>query len=442
MNSENENYTSENEINQCKLRVESPPKIEGGEFVDHSHDSDKPETPMRMHQIYEDTADEVKSKTERRNKLSKLSKDSQLKIKKGSTRTNPRVLSKSIVDSDDEGGGHDAAVRQADENEPVLKTKNSRKKNISHGYEILQNEQSLSDDNQSRGSSDEESVHTDESTADVRETTNSGRRQRSKNLMKSDDHGQDSKSSVSEKILEARKDFDEALGKLKGLGNRRRSDKDTLADDPMNLDEMASDLRIRMEDAAFSDKENINAGKPALFKYQMLPEVSATLNKKHLQEALLDAGILRAIKLWLEPLPDQTLPSPVLRKTLLDLMRSLPVELDHLRESGVGKIVYYLSIREKETPEVQRIAKELVSRWSRPILASSDGSKIRESQNSEEIDEDEADEKKSWRSTTAPVLQSRAYRRMVDSGGLEGGSTSLSVSSSMRSMASQKRARR
>lgn len=87
-----------------------------------------------------------------------------------------------------------------------------------------------------------------------------------------------------------------------------------------------------------------------------------------MHEVLLDAGILSAVRLWMEPLPNQSLPAAHLRRTLLELVKMLPVETDHLRESQIGRIVMYFSRRARESPDVQRLAKELLSRWSRPII--------------------------------------------------------------------------
>lgn len=132
---------------------------------------------------------------------------------------------------------------------------------------------------------------------------------------------------------------------------------------------MASALRRRMEAAAARDCDSIEAGQPALAKHRMLPEVLETLTRRHLHEALLDAGILLAIRSWLEPLPNRCLPAVHLRKALLEVLRTLPVETDHLRESGLGRIVIFFARRSQETPDIQRLAKDLISRWSRPVLA-------------------------------------------------------------------------
>lgn len=170
-----------------------------------------------------------------------------------------------------------------------------------------------------------------------------------------------------------------------------------------------------MENAVAKDNECVETGQAALAKHMMLPEVLEMLNRKHMHEILLDSGVLFAIRLWLEPLPNKSLPAIHLRKALLEILRTLPVETDHLRESEIGKIVMFFARRSKETPEIQRLAKELVSRWSRPLI----GDRSVSGNDAAEID----DEGGRRLDATAPKLQSMAFKEMagrVSDAGLTG----------------------
>jgi len=168
-----------------------------------------------------------------------------------------------------------------------------------------------------------------------------------------------------------------------------------------------------MAQAIEIDQENIVQGKPALARHRLLSEVISTLSKYldlndqlfrvPLQDVLLDSGVLSVVREWLEPLPDYSMPVDHIRKALLELLRSLPIETDHLRESRLGHIVMFMAQRPGENPEIQRLAKELVSRWSRPIIG------VRSSeQDGEEFRE-------------APtVMQSAAYREVYGRASLGG----------------------
>jgi transcription factor SPN1 len=53
---------------------------------------------------------------------------------------------------------------------------------------------------------------------------------------------------------------------------------------------------------------------------------------------------------------------------LLSILPKLHIESDHLRESGLGKVVMFLWKSPKETKENKIIAQELIQTWSRPIF--------------------------------------------------------------------------
>lgn len=181
-----------------------------------------------------------------------------------------------------------------------------------------------------------------------------------------------------DKRAEARRDFEEALARIKsgrGAGRRKRqadggNNHDT-AD--VTLDDDAVDLHARMMRAVDQDNEAVQQGRPALKKWTMLAEVTRKINTPHLQEFLLDNRILEAIRRWLEPLPNGTLPSVDLRVAMLEGLEALSPLIDTqlLRESRVGRIVMFFSIRPGEYPPIRRLASSLVTAWSRPIVGQS-----------------------------------------------------------------------
>lgn len=67
-------------------------------------------------------------------------------------------------------------------------------------------------------------------------------------------------------------------------------------------------------------------------------------------------------------MPNRTLPSPNIRKAILELLKTLPIETVHLRESGLGKIVNFFNQRPGEMDDIRRLASELVTAWARPVL--------------------------------------------------------------------------
>ncbi len=134
------------------------------------------------------------------------------------------------------------------------------------------------------------------------------------------------------------------------------------------MDDIADKFVKRMLKAADEDNDLVEAGNPALNKQKMLSEVQDFLTKKPFHEALLDNNLLTAIRAWLEPLPNRSLPAPNIRKTLLESLKTLPIETVHLRESGLGRIVHFFSQRPGELEDIRRLSTELVATWSRPII--------------------------------------------------------------------------
>lgn len=46
----------------------------------------------------------------------------------------------------------------------------------------------------------------------------------------------------------------------------------------------------------------------------------------------------------------------------------MPIETDHLRESGIGKVIAFYTKCDRIEPKIRRMAEQLVLKWSRPII--------------------------------------------------------------------------
>lgn len=163
------------------------------------------------------------------------------------------------------------------------------------------------------------------------------------------------------------KAIDEAIKGQKK--KRKRLEGDDLAS--FHDDEMHR-LREDMKLAAFQDIDAKKQGKPATAKLRMLPHVEEQLMRSSLADSILESNMLEAVRLWLEPLPDKSLPALNIQRALFTALEKLPVTSDHLRESGVGKVVYFYTLSNKRVEKsIARMADNLVSTWSRPIIKKS-----------------------------------------------------------------------
>ncbi len=143
-------------------------------------------------------------------------------------------------------------------------------------------------------------------------------------------------------------------------------------------DEEVVQLRDRMRDAAEKDKEANVDKKVATHKLRMLPEVEGVLRKSSLYGAILDNNLLGSIRAWLEPLPDKSLPALNIQRVLFGVLGKLPIETEHLRESGVGKVVLFYKKSKKPEELIKIQAERLIAEWSRPIIKKSADYKSRE----------------------------------------------------------------
>lgn len=137
-------------------------------------------------------------------------------------------------------------------------------------------------------------------------------------------------------------------------------------------DERISRLRDEMRDAAAADAECIRNGTPAVHKLELLPEVRDVLQKHNLADSILDNNLLESVRLWLEPLPDASLPAYEIQKELFSAIEKLPIKTMHLRESGLGKVVLFYQKSKRPQLNIKRTANKLIGEWTRPIMGRSD----------------------------------------------------------------------
>ncbi|KAJ2787011.1 Transcription factor iws1 [Coemansia interrupta] len=152
---------------------------------------------------------------------------------------------------------------------------------------------------------------------------------------------------------------------IKESRSRRRKRTD---EDDASIDEMIIDLRKRMREAAYRDIDDKKEHLPAIHKLSMLQDVVDELGKTQLYEAFLDNNIVDSIRLWLEPLDDGSLPSLDIQNAMLGALKRLPIRRDHLRESGIGKIILFMSKCPQIPERNRRICEQFVQQWSRMVM--------------------------------------------------------------------------
>lgn len=141
----------------------------------------------------------------------------------------------------------------------------------------------------------------------------------------------------------SRQELEEKLDRIlkKPKVRRTRRDEDDLE---QYLDEKILRLKDEMNIAAQLDIDTLNkrieTGDTSLIamqKVKLLPKVVSVLSKANLADTILDNNLLQSVRIWLEPLPDGSLPSFEIQKSLFAALNDLPVKTEHLKESGLGE---------------------------------------------------------------------------------------------------------
>lgn len=82
----------------------------------------------------------------------------------------------------------------------------------------------------------------------------------------------------------------------------------------------------------------------------------------------MDNNLLEGVRRWLEPLPDRSLPALGVQSFFFEQLKKMYIDTNSLKESGLGRVVLFYTKYKRVSTPIQRMANDLVSMWSRPII--------------------------------------------------------------------------
>lgn len=134
-------------------------------------------------------------------------------------------------------------------------------------------------------------------------------------------------------------------------------------------DDVCARLRENMLVAVDRDRISNEQKMPATAKLAMLDEVMNVLRNTTLFQAIVDNGVLDAVRAWLEPIsPSGALPAVGIQKAFFEVLPKMDLDTTTLKECRLGPIVSFYAKTKRVTPAINRAADTLVSAWSRPVL--------------------------------------------------------------------------
>ncbi|WVF70699.1 transcription factor IWS1 [Kwoniella sp. CBS 6097] len=158
------------------------------------------------------------------------------------------------------------------------------------------------------------------------------------------------------------------IGKKAKVTRRKKKGDDDVDIVDSYHDDVCARLRDRMIAAADRDEAANRAKLPGTAKLAMLDEVMGVLRNTTLWQSIVDNGVLEAVKRWLEPLPDRSLPSVGIQKSIFEVLPKMDLDTTTLKECRLGPIVLFYTKTKRVTPAINRQADALVQSWSRPII--------------------------------------------------------------------------
>lgn len=156
------------------------------------------------------------------------------------------------------------------------------------------------------------------------------------------------------------------LQRIERKRRRKRYDPDSRS----NLDAVACQAIERMKVCAEDDRNLNEQGMIATNKLKYVSDVENLAMRAGALNVMLRNDLLTAIRAWLEPLPDKSIPNARIRNAMYNILEQMGsgINVSSLRESGIGRVVMALSKHPRETAHNRDRLSRIINSWSRLIF--------------------------------------------------------------------------
>ncbi|ELA42638.1 uncharacterized protein VICG_00390 [Vittaforma corneae ATCC 50505] len=135
-----------------------------------------------------------------------------------------------------------------------------------------------------------------------------------------------------------------------------------------DIEKYCYDVITEMKDFYKKDLDLNSESKPAHYKIDNIEHICSKIIKRGVQEIFVKMGILKELKVWLEPLPDNSLPNQKIKRAIMDLLINLRVSKADLLSSGIGKIVHFYSKNSREALDIRKMSLNVIKKWKSMII--------------------------------------------------------------------------
>lgn len=132
-------------------------------------------------------------------------------------------------------------------------------------------------------------------------------------------------------------------------------------------EEIVDEMIRLMDTAADADKESLTKGTMAIAKLLAKDKVEKFLNCGKYHETFLNMNGCILLNKWIAKHADGTFPCNPVKEMILRSIKDLPITIENLQESGLGKSVAAIGSSPSTSMDIKKLANELKEKWMRMI---------------------------------------------------------------------------